>query len=251
VEQVRPVRRQRGADPPGRADLAAAPAGSQAAKEQAMTAWIRALAARFRRTPDDAFIAIALAVVALVAGVAFSASYQHQYELDIFYRQTHWVAALLPLTVDGLIVAAGLVIWYAARHGYGRPLGAYLALFAGVGATVVTNLAADQRYHWPWVGPGISVWPAAAFVAAYEMAVWLVRKRQDATRRAQDGGAVSAPVPTGAENAALMALRATLAAGNPYSANQLADKFSLTRAQVTKVREQVLAGSNGHADTLA
>jgi hypothetical protein len=65
--------------------------------------------------------------------------------------------------------------------------------------------------------------------------------------RPQDDGTVPAAVPTGAENAAVLALRATLAAGNPYSANQLADKFSLTRAQVTRVRQQVLAGSNGHA----
>jgi hypothetical protein len=48
----------------------------------------------------------------------------------------------------------------------------------------------------------------------------------------------------------VIALRATLAAGNPYSNNQLADKFGLTRAQVTKVRQAVLAGSNGHAPNL-
>jgi hypothetical protein len=237
MEQVRALRRQRRADPPGRADLAAAPAGSQAAKEQTMTAWIRALAARFRRTPDDAFIAIALAVVALVAGVAFSASYQHQYELDIFYRQTHWVAALLPLTVDGLIVAAGLVIWYAARHGYGRPLGAYLALFAGVGATVVTNLAADQRYHWPWVGPGISVWPAAAFVAAYEMAVWLVRKRQDATRTATPGDS-GATLATGSAK-----VRAILSASPDMAKPDVAE---LAGVHVRTV-ERVKASMNGAA----
>jgi hypothetical protein len=59
-------------------------------------------------------------------------------------------------------------------------------------------------------------------------------------------GAVPVPVPTDAETAALMALRATLAAGNGYSNNQLMAKFGLTRAQVMKVREQALASANGH-----
>jgi len=49
---------------------------------------------------------------------------------------------------------------------------------AGVAATAIANLAADARHGWAWLGPAISVWPAVAFVAAYEMAVWLVRKRQ-------------------------------------------------------------------------
>ena len=45
---------------------------------------------------------------------------------------------------------------------------------------------------------------------------------------------------------ALAAMRATTAAGNPLSQNQLAEQFSLTRAQATKVRQSVLAESNGH-----
>ena len=60
---------------------------------------------------------------------------------------------------------------------------------------------------------------------------------------------VSSPVPMvpiDAESAALIALRATLAAGNGYSNNQLMTKFGLTRAQASKVRERVLAESNGH-----
>lgn len=196
---------------------------------------------------DAAFTAVTFAVVAAVAAIAFAASYQHQYELAIFYRQTHWVAGMMPFSVDLLIVAAGLVIWYAARHGYPRPWGAWGVLIIGVAATVIANLAADHRYVWPWLGPGISAWPAFAFVGAYEMAVWIVRRRQ----AARPDGVVSPAVPTGAENAAMLALRATLAAGNPYSANQLADKFSLTRAQVTKVRQQVLSESNGHGKEMS
>jgi nitrate reductase NapE component len=131
-----------------------------------------------RRRPDGrAFIVVALFAVAQVAVVAFSGSWQHQYELSVHLGQAHWVAGMQPLSVEGLIVSASLVIWYAARYKLRRPVGAYLVLAAGVGQTVLMNLGAD--YRWPWLGPEISVWPAVAFVAAYEMAVWLVRKRQD------------------------------------------------------------------------
>jgi Protein of unknown function (DUF2637) len=215
--------------------------------------WLRNLAARFRRKPPvpeqggGAFIGITLAAVAFVGVNAALASYQHQYELAIFYRQTHWVAGMMPLSVDGLIIAAGLAIWYAARYGYPRPFRAYAALCAGVAVTVIANLAADHHYDWPWLGPGISAWPAVAFVAAYEMAVWLVRKRQEAARRAQPDGTVPSLVPGDAETAAMLSLRATLAAGNPWSQNQLQERFGLTRAQASKVRQLVLSEANGHA----
>jgi Protein of unknown function (DUF2637) len=195
---------------------------------------------------DRAFAFVTLAAVALVAVIAFSASYQHQYELSIYYRQTHWVAGMMPFSVDLLIVAAGLVIWYAARHGYPRPLRAYAALAAGVAATVIANLAADHHYAWPWLGPGISVWPAIAFVGAYEMAVWLVRKRQETAAGADGGDTVPSPGFSDAETAALASLRATLAAGNPWSQNQIQERFGLSRAQAAKVRQMVLAQSNGH-----
>lgn len=53
-------------------------------------------------------------------------------------------------------------------------------------------------------------------------------------------------LPSDAETAALASLRATLAAGNPWTQNQLQERFSLTRAQATKIRQQVLANGNGH-----
>jgi len=53
-------------------------------------------------------------------------------------------------------------------------------------------------------------------------------------------------VPTDAEDAALMALRATVAAGNALSGRQLETRFGLSRAEATRVRQLVLAESNGH-----
>jgi Protein of unknown function (DUF2637) len=215
-----------------------------------ITAWLAARlprrrrpAAITRRAGDGAFTVITMSVVAFVALIAASASYQHQYELAIRHGQTHWVAGLLPFSVDGMIVSATLVLWYAARHGYPRPWGAWLVLMAGVAATAIANLAADARYGWAWLGPAISVWPAVAFVAAYEMAVWLVRKRQAAWRPQPD--AVPAAIPTDAQNAALIALKATTAAGNPLSGRQLETRFGLSRAEATRVRQMALGSPNG------
>ena len=58
------------------------------------------------------FIVVALLGAAMVAVVAFSGSWQHQYELSIHLGQARWVAGMQPLSVEGLIVAATLVIWY-------------------------------------------------------------------------------------------------------------------------------------------
>src|SRR6185312_12129747 len=192
---------------------------------------------------DVPFTIATVAATVLVAAIAFSASYQHQYELAIHYGQTHWVAGMMPLSVDLLIVAAGLVIWYAARHGYPRPVRAYVALGGGVAATVIANLAADHRYIWPWLGPGISVWPALAFFAAYEMAVWLAQKRQSAQpAEGEEPAAQSAPgVPRDNLDAAIQAMILTHAAGNGHSARGLATRFELPPKLAGKVRQLVLA----------
>ena len=63
---------------------------------------------------------------------------------------------------------------------------------------------------------------------------------------ARIGGMTSSPVPSGAEHAALIAYRATLAAGNPYSMNALQVRFGLTRSQAEKVRAAI-ADEHGHA----
>lgn len=49
--------------------------------------------------------------------------------------------------------------------------------------------------------------------------------------------AVPAPVPADAESAALMAMKATVAAGYPLPQRQLEVRFGLTRAQAARVRE--------------
>ena len=136
-----------------------------------------------------------LAATGLVAVIAAAASYQHIYELAIRHGQAHWVAGLIPVSVDGMIASATMVLWYAAQHGKAgdaRPWGALAVLASGIGATVLANVAASIGANWHWLTPAVSAWPAAAFVAAYEMTVWLVRKHADervAARRRREQAA--------------------------------------------------------------
>ena len=84
------------------------------------------------------------------------------------------------------------------------------------------------------VGAVLNGWPGAAFVAAVEIAMWLVRAaRAVAAGEAADGGAE--PPPGSAVTAAQAAYRASVAGGNPLTPNQLQTRFGLTRAQAARV----------------
>lgn len=63
-------------------------------------------------------IRVATAVVVLaVAAFAAVVSYTHIYDLGHVHGQSGIAARLLPLSVDGLIVAASLVMLQEARNG--------------------------------------------------------------------------------------------------------------------------------------
>ena len=85
-------------------------------------------------------ITTALAVAA-VAAVAAVISYRHAYELVTTHGETGLTARLLPFTVDGLILAANMLILDASRRHQPMPP---LALVPG---------RRDRRHHrrptWP------------------------------------------------------------------------------------------------------
>ena len=188
------------------------------------------------------------AVVLAVAAFAAIVSYSHIYELGRVHGQAGVAARLLPLSVDGLILAASLVLLHEARSGRPAPVLARLMLWLGIAATVAANLAYGAAFG-P-LGALVSAWPAVAFIGSAEMAFGLVRRSRTTGPDAPDPGGplqLAGAVPADLIEAAKASLRATLAAGNPLSANQLQERFQLTRAQATKVRQAVLAESNGHS----
>jgi hypothetical protein len=189
------------------------------------------------------------AVVLAVAAFAAVVSYSHIYDLGRVHGQSGTAARLLPLSVDGLILAAGLVLLAAARQRVRAPRLARWMLWLGISATVGANVSYGLPYG-P-LGAVVSAWPAVAFVGAAEMALGMVRSARHSAA-AYDPADIGMPqpnaaVPADAESAARAALAASVAASNPISQRQLMTRFGLTRAQATRVRQAVAAGSNGHA----
>lgn len=184
-----------------------------------------------------------LAVVA-VAGVAGYISYWHAVEVVTRHGETAVRGHLYPVVIDGIIVAASMVVLDAARHREHAPLLSWSLLGSGIGVTLAANVTYGVAFG--LAGALWAAWPALGFVGCFELLMMLVRA---AARRAQAEPAVtiSPAVPSSAELAAEASLCATLALGNPWSVNQLAERFSLTRATATKLRHRVLAESNGHA----
>lgn len=183
------------------------------------------------------------AVVTAVASFAAVVSYSHIYDLGRAHGQAGTAARLLPLSVDGLILAASLVMLHEARNRRPAPPLARGMLALGVAATVAANVAYGARSG--TLGAVISAWPAVAFIGAAEMALGMVRRARARTQISAPGGDLPT-VAADAQAAAKLALAASIAAGNPVSQRQLMTRFGLTRTQERKVRQNVLAGSNGH-----
>jgi len=114
--------------------------------------------------------------VAAVAGVALVAgwvSYEHAYAVVSAHGEGGSVARLYPVTIDGLIYAASMVLLDAARRKVDPPTMAYWLLGVGITATVAANVL-DGLGHGP-LSAGIAAWPAAALVGSYEMLMLLIR----------------------------------------------------------------------------
>jgi hypothetical protein len=135
-------------------------------------------------------ITTALAVAA-VAAVAAVISYRHAYELVSTHGETGLTARLVPFTVDGLIVAASMLILDANRRVRPVPALAHWCLAAGIVATICANLAHGLG-HGP-VGALVSAWPAMALAGAFELLMVLIRTEHQiigggvGSNRAPDG----------------------------------------------------------------
>ena len=79
--------------------------------------------------------------VALLAPIAGTVSYLHMHLLVELRGQPGWVAALTPLSVDGMIVAASTALLADSRAGqHGGPLPRAL-LVIGSAASLAANVA--------------------------------------------------------------------------------------------------------------
>lgn len=119
-------------------------------------------------------------VVALVAAVA---SYSHMQALAAAHGQ-QWLSYILPLSVDGMLVAASLVIITARLAGEHRTHLAWLALVAGVLVSLLANVASAGP---DLISKLVAAWPPIAFAVSFELVLRLSRASTPATRLATPG----------------------------------------------------------------
>ena len=129
-----------------------------------------------------------VAAVVVVAAVAAVISFSHMQEVAERAGE-EWRSWLLPLSVDGLIIAGSMVILVRRRAGVPFDTGAslaWVALLGGVGASLACNIAAAEPNTTARL---IAGWPPLAFAAAFEL---LLQQRRPVNR---EGITLSAPVP--------------------------------------------------------
>ena len=185
---------------------------------------------------------LSLAALALITGIV---SYLHALAVVHLTGSSGAVAYLIPFVADFMIVTASLALLEVARNGGRKPPLAILSLVVGIGATVTMNVVAGLQHSTG--GALVASLPPVALVLSLETLMGLVRRARSGAAP-DDSVAASyglVAVPDTAEVAAEASLRATLAAGNPWTVNELSQRFSLTRHHATKLRARVLAEANG------
>jgi hypothetical protein len=188
----------------------------------------------------DRLIRCATATVVLaVAGFAAVVSYSHIYDLGHSHGQDGTAARLLPLSVDGLILAASLVLLHEARNGRAAPGLARVMLWLGITATVGANIAYGVTNG--LLGALISAWLAVAFIGAVEMVMQLVRRA-----RGPRAAATGPVVPGDAEQAARAAYAVSVTAGEPLSQRAIAERFGISRRKASQLVTEVAVQGNGH-----
>lgn len=113
---------------------------------------------------------VAVIVVALVAGIV---SYDHLHTVAVAAGEQSWIAKLVPLSADGLLVSASLSAFVAKWQGRKVHAMTKLSLAVGLTASVAANIAS------PFVGnltgtsqdilaAIVGAWPAIALALSFE-----------------------------------------------------------------------------------
>lgn len=131
---------------------------------------------------------IAVVVVALVAAVV---SFAHMQQLALAAGEG-WRSYLIPVSIDGLVVAASMVLLTRRRSGLAGGVLAWGALGGGVLASLAANMA-DARPEVTAVL--VAGWPAVAFAVAFELLLQQRRADQACVPAALPPQPASTPMP--------------------------------------------------------
>jgi hypothetical protein len=120
--------------------------------------------------------------VALLALIAGTVSYLHMHLLVELHGQPGWVAALTPLSVDGMIVAASTTLLADSRSGGRGGILPWALLAVGSVASLAANVAVAEPTA---TGRVIAAWPSFALIAAYELLMRQGRRSAAGSGKAQ------------------------------------------------------------------
>jgi hypothetical protein len=104
--------------------------------------------------------------VVVLAGIAAAVSYRHMHELALRHGEGSWTAVLIPLSVDGMVVASSMSVLMASRSGRRAEFLPWALLVIGSLASLAANVAVAEP---TLIGQVIAAWPSFAFVGAYEL----------------------------------------------------------------------------------
>lgn len=121
---------------------------------------------------------VATFAVALVAVVAAVVSYAHMQQLASQAGEG-WRAHLLPLSVDGLLIAAAMSMVVSRLHGRRPSALAWIALTLGIVASLAANVAAAQPST---VGRLVAAWSPLALALSFELLMQQIRRTRPEAR---------------------------------------------------------------------
>lgn len=133
------------------------------------------------------------ASAAVVAGIAGYASYWHQVAVATRAGERAELAHIVPLSVDGVLVVASIVMVDARHEGRHPHWVARVGFGIGILASVSANIASALP---TWLGRAEAAWPAFALLLVVEM---LSRRGRPIRESATTAPTVVAPVQQQAE----------------------------------------------------
>jgi|GEM_PF-1440216 len=125
---------------------------------------------------------VAVVTVALIAGAV---SYMHMSGVAREHGEDRVTAAIVPISVDGLIVAASLTLLAESRAGRRRSPLPYVLLALASAASVAANVMHAEP---DLAARVIAAWPSAALIGSYEMLMSQIRGARGRSAGTADSG---------------------------------------------------------------
>lgn len=122
-------------------------------------------------------VVFTLLALAAVIGVAATISYSHMFDWALINGEPRWRAHLSPLSVDGALLAASLVMYADARMRNRADWLAYLTALAGIVWSVLANMNHDVVSR--VAAKAIAAWPPLALAVTIELVLRFTRRLRE------------------------------------------------------------------------